>query len=79
MIAVALASFAEWGRSAALVFEAFVALGAIMRLAATPVSALVALAIAAAVIWLVASEDAADDNDGAVATSGPGASSAAAP
>ena len=79
VIAVALASFAEWGRFAALVFEAFVALGAIMRLAATPVSALVALAIAAAVIWLVASEDAADDNDGAVATSGPGASSAAAP
>ena len=78
VIAVALASFVAWGRVASLVFEAFVVLGAIARLAATPVSAVLALAIAATVIWLVASADAADDQ-GAITPGGSGRSSAAAP
>lgn len=69
VIAVALASFATWARIAAIVFEAFGALGAITRLAATPVSAVVALAIAATVIWLVARADAMDDDDGTHARS----------
>jgi hypothetical protein len=68
VIAVALASFASWSRPAALVFEAFVVIGALARLAVSPVTAFVGLAIAAAVISLVASAHAPGHARGAPAT-----------
>ncbi|HEX5480418.1 MAG TPA: hypothetical protein VFY79_11935 [Dehalococcoidia bacterium] len=57
VVAVALASFASWGRVAALVFEAFVIVSALMRIGPTPVSAILALLIAGTVISLVVSTD----------------------